>query len=279
MLDKKRYDLKIKVVEETIEKETKVEEKEPNVEEKETKVEEKKTNAIVEKEIETPTETQDIKLVSQVAWDNKLFLNFLLKNTLYGKDDFDSLFWSLFISQYGMTEYLRVKKSGKREVEEKTNLTTYLHKMDKTLRKECTNYKITNVLTTEIISDVMTFPKMPIYGLIPASIFYQTNIYVVDWKKRTYLSFETKGSLKQIFLIKNPLHSNPEYFIDDGTMIPMVFLQNHFIVLHQYEKPLKGVSTYKMEELEEMNDKLHHPFPISKKAELYEKLLVYCVWK
>jgi hypothetical protein len=105
------------------------------------------------------------------------------------------------------------------------------------------------------------------------SIFYQTNIYVVDWKKRTYLSFETKGSLKQTFLIKNPLHSNPEYFIDDSIM-SFAFLQNHFILVHQYEKPLKGVSAYKMEELEEMNDKLHHPFPISKKAELYEKLLV-----
>ena len=219
------------------------------------------------------------------------FQDKLEKFTLNAKGSIDGLFWSMFLAHYGMNEYIRVGlNNGNEEMKEKNKITEYLHTQPVTVFKAFSNYKITKTFVTDAISDLLTCGKMKWSGLIAMSLFYQANILIVDYDKKIYLPFLVGNALQTYILYRNPLYNKKDrrsvsYYVDVAEKImKLEDIMNTMIGLLHYEKPLKGISTYKSSDLETMAEKLDIELDddngkMFKKQELYNKILLKCVWE
>jgi len=219
------------------------------------------------------------------------FQDKLEKFTLNTKGSIDGLFWSMYLAHYGMNEYIRVGlNNGNEEMKEKNKITEYLHTQPITVLKAFSNYKITKAFITDAISDLLTCGKMKWSGLIAMSLFYQANILIVDYEKKIYLPFLVGNALQTYILYRNPLYNKKDrksvsYFVDVAEKLMKIEeISNTMIGLLHYEKPLKGISTYKSSDLETMAEKLGIELDdengkMLKKQDLYTKILLKCVWE
>ena len=225
------------------------------------------------------------------ATQPETFQDRLYKFTFYAKGAFDTLFWSMFMAQYGMNEYIRVgKNNGNEEMKEKNKIVEYLHSQPSSYFTAFSNYKTTKVFITDTVSDLLTCGKMKWSGLVAMSLYYQANIFVVDYERKIYLPFIVGNGTQTFVLYRNPLYNHKVkdsigYFVDTNQQIMKIDeIQNTMIGLLHYEKPLKGVSTYKVPDLEEMATKLNLDLDdengkLLKKTDLYTKILLKCVWE
>jgi len=121
-------------------------------------------------------------------------------------------------------------------------------------------------------------------------LYYQANILIVDYDKKIYLPFLVGNALQTYILYRNPLYNKKDrtsvsYFVDVAEKIMSYEqIQNTMIGLIHYEKPLKGISTYKSADLESMAEKVgievdDENGKMLKKQELYTKILLKCVWE
>jgi hypothetical protein len=215
----------------------------------------------------------------------------LEKFTLNTRGAIDGLFWSMFLAHYGMNEYNRVGlNNGNEEMKEKNKITEYLHGQSTTLLNTFSNYKVTKVFVTDTISDLLTCSHMKWSGLVAMSLFYQANILIVDYDKKIYLPFMVGNALQTYILYRNPLYNKKDrksvsYFVDVAEKVmTLEEISNTMIGLIHYEKPLKGVSTYKSADLETMAEKLDIELDdengkMLKKQDLYNKILLKCIWE
>jgi len=215
----------------------------------------------------------------------------LEKFTLNTKGAIDGLFWSMFLAHHGMNEYHRVGlNNGNEEMKEKNKIVEYLHGQSTSLLNTFSNYKVTKVFVTDAISDLLTCAKMKWSGLVAMSLYYQANILIVDYDKKIYLPFLVGNALQTYILYRNPLYNKKDrtsvsYFVDVAEKIMSYEqIQNTMIGLIHYEKPLKGISTYKSADLESMAEKVgievdDENGKMLKKQELYTKILLKCVWE
>ena len=226
----------------------------------------------------------------------------------------DSLFWSIFIAFHGMKEYEYIgKKYANRELEEKQKIMEHFKKNPSSMKQM--NFKVTNVLLQEILSDLMTNKKTSLATFLAFVSYYKKRVFIV--RKNTYLmyNFETlstpssstefirtttpiKGSIvlqNSGFQVSSPekdisedmnfviLHYNPEtksYGIDtEITQEKVANILDTKCRLSGFLKPLRGVSTYKVEELEEMGNKMGLTwYPKIKKNELFELINNEALW-
>jgi hypothetical protein len=215
----------------------------------------------------------------------------LEKFTLHTKGAIDGLFWSMFLAHHGMNEYHRVGvNNGNEEMKEKNKIVEYLHGQSATLFNTFSNYKVTKAFVTDAISDLLTCAKMKWSGLVAMSLFYQANILIVDYDKKIYLPFLVGNALQTYILYRNPLYNKKDrtsvsYFVDVAEKIMSYEqIQNTMIGLIHYEKPLKGISTYKSTDLESMAEKVgidvdDENGKMLKKQDIYTKILLKCVWE
>lgn len=201
----------------------------------------------------------------------------------------DSLFWSIFIAFHGMKEYEYIgKKYANRELEEKQKIMEHIKKNPSFIKQM--NFKVTNVLLQEILSDLITNKKTSLSTFLAFVSYYKKRVFIV--RKNTYLmyNFENTGFTyfspqKDCCELMNfvILHYNPEtknYGID--TEINQEKVKNiveNKLRLENFLKPLKGVSNYKVEELEEMGKRLGLTLnPKIKKNELFELINNQVSW-
>ncbi len=215
----------------------------------------------------------------------------LEKFTLNTKGAVDGLFWSMFLAHHGMNEYHRVGlNNGNEEMKEKNKIVEYLHGESTSLLNTFSNYKVTKVFVADTISDLLTCAKMKWSGLVAMSLYYQANILIVDYDKKIYLPFLVGNALQTYILYRNPLYNKKDrtsvsYFVDVAEKIMSYEqIQNTMIGLIHYEKPLKGISTYKSTDLESMAEKVgievdDENGKMLKKQDLYTKILLKCVWE
>lgn len=211
--------------------------------------------------------------------------------TVFSKGAFDTLFWSMYLVHYGNAEYFRVGvNNGKEEMKEKNKIVDYFRTHSSTYFNAFSNYKITKTFIDELSTDLLTCGKMKWSGLVAMSLFYQCNIYIVDYTRNIYLPFITGNATHTYVLYQNPhyiaKHRNGiQYFVDPNTQVLSIeALDNTMIQLVNYNKPLRGVSTYKMSDLEEMAEKVGVELDdddgkLLRKQELYNKILVKTVWE
>jgi hypothetical protein len=189
-------------------------------------------------------------------------------------DKSDTLFWSMFIAIYGYDEYVLINNHyGNKEIDEKQKIIEFIKTGPKILKT--TNYKVTNVLIQEILSDLMVNNKTSLNTLISMVCFYKRRVYIAS-TKNTYLQFIPENTIEAdpILIYMN---DDGNYGIHDGVM-PSLELR---YLLEHYNKPLKAVSSYKTGELHEIAMKLRlseAEYLGLNKPELYEMLSRKLAW-
>ena len=183
----------------------------------------------------------------------------------------DTLFWNIYISVYGLTEYKLIgSKFANVEWTEKNNIRLSFMTTPKIL--QTTNQKVTLGNIQEMMSEYMTGGKTTLLGLIGMAVYYKIPIYLFDFVKKTHLKFipETVERLPCILS-----KSFQKYELYNGTDDLEQLCKSSFC-LESFQRPLRPLSSYKRAELNEIGKS--HGFTISvSKDQLYKELSEYLV--
>lgn len=197
----------------------------------------------------------------------------------------DPLFWTLFLVKYGESEYKRAFHMLNSEIKEKKRVAEHFHSLLKATSD--LSIKVTKKGYNRIVEDILTQPKLLLSSLYAFCHYYRFNIYIVDMKKKTYLEFllDKHEQFESVILYRKEDKRIPEYLVDIPTPSAetqaqsLTNIRESLIGLISFEKSLKSVSNYKLSELQHMYSQLGMTDPPKKKHELYEKIVVHCVWE
>ena len=191
----------------------------------------------------------------------------------------DTLFWNVFISVYGLTEYKLIgTKYDNREWEEKNKIrATY---MTKPKELQTTNQKITLGSAKEMLSEYMTGGKTTLLGLIGMSVYYKIAIYLFDDVKKIYLSFVPQSTDHPECILFKTSHDKCfgcGYELYSGEKSLETLCEESF-GLESYQKPLRAISTYKRAELNTLAENHGISFHDKSKDDVYRALSQHLVW-
>ena len=231
----------------------------------------------VEKTVCKPVEKSNIE--NQVVENKKMKEN---DHLIYVKQD-DTLFWCLYIMNHGFPEYHNIGRNyGVKELEEKTKIYDFVKKNPLLVKN--TNTKITNVAIKEILSELVSVQrKMSFQCMIATLVYYQKNLIIVDKTKTSMLEFWidrdnipsiNSKELMQTFVLYRDERGNYKLQVENISVSTIMDMRASMYSWESYEKPLKGLSTYKMGELEEIGKKLKIDTTTKKrkKNELYAEI-------
>jgi hypothetical protein len=225
-------------------------------------------------------------------------------------DKMDTLFWCLYISHYGEAAYLAIgNKYGNAEIAEKQKIMETLKSKKNALKN--LNRKITLGCAQEIMSDLMTNMKTSLLSLVAFSVYYKKNILLLNTINKTFLEYRYDdksitniaelGELRSIpdaqqdeynlpqenvvrqrlgswLIIKYTDKKKYGFYSEETEDISDII--SEYIYVQSPDKPLKGISTYKMGELVEIASKIPEVAKESKmsKPELYGKIWHSLLW-
>ena len=175
------------------------------------------------------------------------------KRDIFYSNKQNQLFWTIYVAIYGYEQYMAIStKYGNAELEEKQKIIEFL-KTGYAKMKE-TNKKTSKTLIQTWMSEIMSAAKHTISILQVFSVYYKRPIFVYFEEVKSYLYFP---------------HSSEE----DADVVPIIVLQNkdgHYGLYHDsafvntikegicfedVDKPLKGMSAYKIGDLQELAKK------------------------
>jgi hypothetical protein len=231
--------------------------------------------------IDTVIDTKDVTIDPMVTNEEKeiSITDRLYKQTFYAKGCQDSLFWSIYIAKFGYNEFLHVgSNNGKLELKEKQAAVDCIHAIGAVKMSEQFQHKLTKVYVNELISELLTKPKMSYSGVYALCAYYQCQVCIVDLEKNTYLHFANRNADLYI-LYKNPKKKH-SYFVDIGhQLFSLEKIQLSMYCLVHYDKPLKSISNYTLTQLEELAKQMGLTvLPKTKKPVLFEKIAWHCVF-
>jgi hypothetical protein len=189
----------------------------------------------------------------------------------------NTLFWSTFIGVYGYGEYMKIgSKYNNAEIEEKQHIMEELSKTPKKLKE--TNQTITNAMVQELFSSLMVNKCDQLFSLVAFSVYYNRAIYVL-FSNKSYLVFEpnkhTQNTNAIIIHAKVGARSNIYSIEFEHEKDRLDFIRTNYVLLESYNKPLKGLSSYKVADLEKMATILGLDTSM-KKGDLYNKIAEIC---
>ena len=189
----------------------------------------------------------------------------------------DTLFWCLFIINFGYKEYLQVDRNyGVKELEEKQKIYEFIK--NNAAKVKQTNYKITNVAIQEMLSELMTPQKQTsMLSLIGLIVYYNVNLLIVNEETKCMLEFWANTEMKTdtfTYILYKSSDGKYKLQFENIGEYKVKELRNKYMVLEHYSKYMKSVSSYKVEELEEMARKLNifDETKKYKKNDLYENI-------
>jgi len=203
------------------------------------------------------------------------------KSTIYFPQRENSLFWCMFIANYGYAEYEYIgKRFANREIQEKQLIADKLRKEPQLIKNS--NHKITNIAIKEIISELMVDKKSNLLTIFAFVTIYKKNVFIC--KDKTYLYFSCTKSSSQNEFDDNTViieYKDDNFGIDlDVTQEKVTKILKNTLQLESIEKPLKGISAYKVSELEDIARVLDIKLEVAvKKSELYEIIYNQTVWE
>jgi len=191
----------------------------------------------------------------------------------------NTLYWCVFLLQYGMQEYLAIGSKYKNaEVEEKMRVLDGLQKNIKSLKSSC--YKLTNDMSQQLLSSLMVNVRDDFLTLIGYCVYYNLHV-VVLMENNSYLTFSPQAVLElqwnedlPWYQIKYQHGSRYNVFSVDVEPLnqnAINEIKNTRVRHHSYNAPLRGVSSYRVAELESMAKRLNIPI-VGRKEELYAKV-------
>ena len=201
------------------------------------------------------------------------------QNTRYNSRKPDTLFWSIFIAQYGVREFTEIgSKYMNREIEEKMRVMEFIKKN----RPRMKSMKITAATGEEMMGDLLTNQSTSMLVLPALALFYETRIWIVSEETNTYLEYLPTSYNRDFEIVPGT-----EINIDYSTMIIyratyngrvsyttetneepsnlIEKIQQTMIRIENVEHPFKGISTYKLVDLEEIANKLKVQIPAGEK--------------
>lgn len=207
-----------------------------------------------------------------------------IQDTFFYPKRLNSLFWCIYIAIYGSSDYEMIgNKYINKEIEEKSKIYDFFKKTP--LKMKESNHKVTKVMIQEILSELMVQNKSSLLTMIAMAVYYNKIIYII--KNNSYLCFSNNmedtfsNDNLQNYIIVNYKNTD-EYGIDlEVTQDKITNITNKMYQLEGIDKPLKGVSTYKSYELDDIAKKLgifNNKTIAMNKNELYKELCSNCVW-
>jgi len=169
----------------------------------------------------------------------------------------DTLFWCIYIAKFGYADYIAIgSKYKNKEIEKKQEMIDIVKKSPAILKG--TTYKLTKVAVQEILAELMINKKTSMNTLYAMCILYNLNIYIIDESVKTYLHYapiETHDKLTELWIIRKTIDGF--YGIDmDTNLTKITNIVNTLLHIEHGPKPCKGMSVYKVGELEDMVKKL-----------------------
>ena len=161
-------------------------------------------------------------------------------------DKIDSLFWCLYISHYGYEQYLAIgNKYMNAEFVEKAQIMEYL-KSNKNVLKNI-NKKITLGAAQEVMSELLTNKKTSLLAINAFAAYYKKNILIENTMNGTYLEYIYDTDVTDEQWIHLKYITRGRYGISEIRPIAKTGIKVEYP-----DKPLRGISTYKVSELNEL---------------------------
>jgi hypothetical protein len=201
--------------------------------------------------------------------------------TRYVTRERDSIFWCVYTAVNGPSTS---PNAVNLMMNEKKAMSDYFNKNPNTLKN--INHKVTLAKINEIKCNLMTKPFMEgIESFIPCSIYYKRPIFVVyeeinayfTFVDKTYVSDDEDADGETILIYAN----GNRFSLETCKTKTSDFVRNQksgLLYLHDLERVLSGISSFKVEEL-----KRYYNIVFSKdeepglnKTQYYEKVLMKC---
>ena len=192
----------------------------------------------------------------------------------------DGLFWCAFIAGNGYKDFINIgTKYKNKELEEKQKIIEFIKKTPSCMKSS--NMKLSNVAIQVIMSEIMINKKTSLQSFISLCMFYKICILIVNEANLTYLEYNPDTSNELPYYIINRTIDG-FYNIDTNTILDKIQkIRDTMVRLESYDKPFKGISTYKVIDLEEFAEKLGLDLENTKwkKPDLFQKIYEMCLWK
>jgi len=183
----------------------------------------------------------------------------------------NSFFWCLYIIKYGYDQFLEIgNKYANIELEEKMKIIDFMKKNPHILKN--TNQKITKVKLQEILSDLMSNQHTSRFSFPLYCLYYSVSVFIVIEKTYLFLGIHDPEA-KTIIVYYTPRGKYGNYTVDlETTPEKIEKIKEEMVCLDSFEKPFKGISSYKSDELEQIAKKMgvFDETRKMKKTELYE---------
>jgi hypothetical protein len=214
------------------------------------------------------------------------------KNDIFYSTRKNPVFWSVYLGVYGMSQYmLDEKKYANVEMQERQKMLDYFRDTSNALKLKQGNNKVSNVLIQEITADIAVANRDPnsvFHLLIAMCVFYKKTIYFV--RKNKYLVFsysKYENEMEDLHMDSTLLlymKNDKECGIFQDPEVETIrdIIENKYR-LESYEKPMRGISSYKVCDLEDISRRLdidlcdEHGVSL-KKADLYNKIASHARW-
>jgi hypothetical protein len=165
----------------------------------------------------------------------------------------DQLFWNMYVLEQGESEYFMIgNKYRNVEIEEKKTIMDYVTKNSKHIKSQSqTNgFKITNVRVKTVESELLMGDKTSWYGFWIMCAYYKKNVLIVQ--NKVYLEFVVDSVYDTYLMERN----DEGYVILDCVKLTSDKIHelkfNKLKIDPFQERILKGVSSYKIPDLEHM---------------------------
>lgn len=205
------------------------------------------------------------------------------KGTIFYPQQENSLFWCLYIMHYGFQKYELVRKHGNEELAEKQKIIDYLKTPVGSAKLKVSNHRITNAMVQEIISDVMMMKKKSGLSAVFGVAAYYNLPAICVVKGKLLMAFTQDKNIPISSLdscaIIHVSEKNHFGFEMEPTAEKIAALDK-YVKLESLDKPLKGISTYKVNDLDVIARKLDFTEDVigqCNKTELYNKITEYMV--
>jgi len=198
----------------------------------------------------------------------------------------DSLFWSIYVAHYGVDSFFAIdNKYMNAEIEEKQQVVDFM----KSNRPILKSLKITLAATEEIAGDLMT-NRETVFTMLPViAAYYNCTMWLVSMATGTYMEFLPGGARdtdddpgRHYVIYRTKGDRRAQYSVDMRTDEARVAnidrIRGDFLRLEGSGKWLRGVSSYKVGELQEMAEKLKLDVAATKckKEDLYVAITRHC---
>ena len=175
----------------------------------------------------------------------------------------DSLFWCFYIALHGLHEYDTIHNFFTKEKEIKYSWIEELRGKKEILKP----IKISKATVEDELANCQRITMASVKAMCH---LFDINIFYIDNKKfyeiitdanKPVFAIEQKE--KSFGLKKNLTQEQLEYY------------RNHFWKLENLDKPLKAISSYKINDLREICNKLHIDFVNMTRPQMYQAILSY----